>query len=39
LAYLEVDYPENVISFFRAFKTFNMSFLPTFGLSDEEADK
>ncbi|KAL4477533.1 hypothetical protein ABPG74_002683 [Tetrahymena malaccensis] len=32
LLYLNVLYPINVTDFFRAFKSFNMNFLPTFGL-------
>ncbi|KAL4496540.1 hypothetical protein ABPG72_015901 [Tetrahymena utriculariae] len=33
LLYLNVLYPVNITDFFRAFKSFNMNFLPTFGLN------
>ncbi|EAR96598.2 endonuclease/exonuclease/phosphatase family protein (macronuclear) [Tetrahymena thermophila SB210] len=37
LLYLNVLYPINVTDFFRSFKSFNMNFLPTFGLKFDSA--
>lgn len=34
--YIDVNLPINVTSFFRSFSSFNFSFLPSFGLSQEE---